>query len=105
MAAKPHHHPNHIKRLRMEKGLTQRELAHIIGYQSVSSLSHLENGHKLPSIKTAMKLEAAFQELIPAIFSKLYDEVRTPVVRRRMALFQRREARKYGTTHQSISQV
>ena len=92
MAAKSRHHPNHIRRLRMEAGLTQRELAHIIGYQSVSSLSHLENGHKLPAIKTAMKLEVAFQRLIPDIFSKLYEAVREPVARRRIALFQRREA-------------
>ncbi len=91
MAKSTHRHLNHIKRFRMEKSLTQRELAHIIGYQSVSSLSHLENGHKLPSIKTAMKLEVAFQRLIPDIFPKLYEAVREPVARRRVALFKKRE--------------
>ena len=93
MAKSPHRHINRIKQFRMEKGMTQRQLAHIMGYQSVSSLSHLENGHKLPSIKTAMKLEVAFQRLIPDIFPKLYEAVREPVARRRIALFQRRETR------------
>ncbi len=86
-------HINNIRRFRMERGITQRQLAHIIGYQSVSSLSHLERGRKLPSIQTAMKLEVAFQRLIPDIFPRLYDEVRDSVARRRMALFKRREAR------------
>ena len=74
----------------MEKGLTQRELARILGYQSVSSLSHLEAGHKLPSLQTAMKLEAALQRFIGDIFPRLYGELRGPVARRRVALFEKR---------------
>ena len=85
-----HHHPNRIKQLRMEKGLTQRELAHMMGYQSVSSLSHLEAGHKMPSLTTALKLEVALQRFIGDIFPRLYESVRGPVARRRIALFEKR---------------
>ena len=74
----------------MEKGLTQRELARILGYQSVSSLSHLEAGHKLASLQTAMKLEAALQRFIGDIYPRLYDQLRAPVARRRVALFEKR---------------
>ena len=74
----------------MEKGLTQRELARILGYQSVSSLSHLEAGHKLPSLQTAMKLEAALQRFIGDIYPRLYSEMRDPVARRRTAFFRKR---------------
>ncbi len=85
------HAPNRIKQLRMEKGLTQRELAHLMGYQSVSSLSHLEAGHKMPSLTTALKLEVALQRFIGDIFPRLYESIRGPVARRRVALFEKRE--------------
>lgn len=85
-----HHHPNRIRQLRMEKGLTQRQLAHLMGYQSVSSLSHLEAGHKLPSLTTALKLEVALQRFIGDLFPRLFESVRGPVARRRTALFEER---------------
>ena len=87
------HYPNHIRRFRMEKGLSQRELAHILGYKSVSSLSHLEGGYKLPALKTAMKLEAGLQRFIGDIFPRLYQALRGPVARRRVALFEKRRGK------------
>lgn len=79
----------------MEKGLTQRELACILGYQSVSSLSHLEAGHKLPALQTALRLEIALQRFMGDIYPKLYDALRTPVARRRTALFEARSKRNH----------
>lgn len=86
--------PNHIRRFRMEKGLSQRELSYILGYKSVSSLSHLEGGFKLPSLRTAMKLEAGLQRFIGDIFPRLYNSLRGPVARRRVALFEKRRTKK-----------
>lgn len=78
-------YPNRIKQLRREKGLTQRELARLMGYQSISSLSHMEAGRKLPSLRTAMKLEAAFQRPIRDIYPRLFEAIYRPVARRRVA--------------------
>ncbi len=83
-------HHNRIRQFRMEKGLTQRELAHILGYKSVSSLSHLERGRKLPSLRTALKLEIGLQRFIGDIFPRLYNQLRTPVARRRQAFYKRK---------------
>ena len=83
----PTYYPNRIKQLRMEKAMTQRELANIMGYKSVSSLSHIEGGHKLPSIRTVIKLEAAFQRPIRDIYPRLFDSVYDPVARRRAKRF------------------
>lgn len=83
-------YPNRIKQFRLEKGLTQRELARVLGYKSVSSLSHMEAGKKLPSIRTAIKLEIALQRFIGDIFPRLYRETRTPVARRREKLYKER---------------
>ena len=86
----PRRYLNRIRQLRMEKDLTQRELARIMGYESVSSLSHMEAGRKLPSIKTVMKLEAALQRPIRDIYPRLFDEIYEPVGRRRVELFEKR---------------
>lgn len=37
-----------IKYLREQKGLTQNELAEILGYKSKSSVAHIENGRDIP---------------------------------------------------------
>ena len=83
-------YPNHIRRYRMEKGWTQRQLAYILGYHSVSSLAHLEGGHKLPSLRTAIKLEAALQRFIGQLYPRLYERLRAPVARRRLSLLEER---------------
>lgn len=37
-----------IKKCRIEKGMTQTELAKILGYKSKSSIAHIENGRDIP---------------------------------------------------------
>jgi len=83
----PTHYSNRIRQLRMEKRLTQRQLARIMGYESVSSLSHMEGGRKLPSMKTVIKLEAALQRPIRDIYPRLFDSLYDPVARRRVKHF------------------
>lgn len=37
-----------VKALRIKKGLTQMELAEMLGYKSKSSVAHIENGRDIP---------------------------------------------------------
>lgn len=37
-----------IKKARIKKGLTQEELAGLLGYKSKSSVAHIENGRDIP---------------------------------------------------------
>jgi transcriptional regulator with XRE-family HTH domain len=83
-------YPNRIRQFRLEKGLTQRDLARILGYKSVSSLSHMECGRKLPSLQTALKLEQALQRLMGDIYPRLYKSIQNSVGQRREALFNER---------------
>ena len=83
-------YPNRIRQIRLEKGLSQRDLAHILGYKSVSSLSHLERGRKLPSLQTAFKLEQALQRLIGDIYPRLYKPIQKSVGHRRARFFANR---------------
>jgi transcriptional regulator with XRE-family HTH domain len=90
-------HPNRIRQFRLEKGLTQQELAFILGYENASSLSNIETGRQLPSLTTALKLSVALQRLVADIFPNLYEEIREPVVCRRVDLFTRRESQHTNT--------
>lgn len=48
-----------VKRIRREKGLTQRDLAKLIGYKSVASVSKLELGKEIPHKKVLDKFAKA----------------------------------------------
>ena len=82
--------PNRIRQLRMERGWTQGELARMMGYESVSSLASLEAGKKLPSMRTLIKLEAAFQRPFRDLYPRYFDAVYDPVAERRSAFFRER---------------
>ena len=79
--------PNRIRQFRMERELTQGQLARLMGYESVSSLASLEAGKKLPSMKTLIKLEAVFQRPFRDLYPRYFDAVYDPVAERRSAFF------------------
>jgi len=62
------------KPLRLQKGLTQQELAKMVGI-SVSAVSKIENGHFVPSLRVAMKIA----RILGTSVEKLFCRVRIPV--------------------------
>ena len=50
-----------IKELRLERGLTQEELAEMLGYASVESVKFLESGRNSPSYDILIKLSKIFE--------------------------------------------
>lgn len=50
------------KKLREQTGLKQKELAIRIGVSPVA-ISHIENGNRTPSLKTARRIVNVFREL------------------------------------------
>lgn len=59
---------------RKHKGMTQGELAKILGY-SKSSVSNWENGHSIPSLSDAFKVSEILEEDINHLFSGLKVQV------------------------------
>lgn len=47
-----------VKELRIKKGLTQLELAELLGYKSKSSVAHIENGRDIPRSMVVKLAEA-----------------------------------------------
>ena len=65
---------NNIGKLRTDAGITQAELADIIGC-NVATINRYEGGHRDPSIETALRLAAYFGKSIDEMFS-LKDKVK-----------------------------
>ena len=61
--------------LRRRLGLTQRELAYVIGYKSDSHISHIENGTRTPLLAEVLMIELVFG--IPAV--TIFPQIRLAV--------------------------
>ncbi len=60
---------NHVKELRVSKGLTQGELAELVGVTRQTIIS-LEKGSYVPSLLLAMKLSEVLHSPIEEMFFK-----------------------------------
>ncbi len=58
---------NSVKKYRAQKGITQAELAEMVGIARVSILS-IEKGHHIPTIDTALRLGKALGTSLEDLF-------------------------------------
>jgi transcriptional regulator with XRE-family HTH domain len=86
----------HFHRLRW--GLTQRELAHLLGYKSGSVVSRLERELQRPTLPIVFGCQIIFGvpplELFPGEFADVEDEL----MRRAFGQFERMQGTKGSTT-------
>lgn len=70
---------NNLRRFRREKGLSQKEVAEIMGLESSSVVSRWEKGTRLPDTMNALKLAALYRSAVDVIYQdlrfKLTDEI------------------------------
>lgn len=70
--------------LRMHRrvwGLTQRELAALMGFESPGHLSRIENGKRAPSVESALACQVLFGIPPSDMFPQAYDRVEERVIR------------------------
>jgi putative transcriptional regulator len=58
---------NRVREIRANSGLTQEQLADLVGVARQSIIS-IEKGHFLPTIETALRLSAALQVPVERLF-------------------------------------
>ena len=66
---------NYLRSHRRRAGLTQRELAFLLGVQARGPVSEIEKHHRMPLLRTALTLEAIFG--IPA--GELFSGMRASI--------------------------
>lgn len=77
---------NRLWKYRKEQGLTQRDVAYILGIKNASQISHWERGDKIPGTKNILKLSALYQRLPNDLLWGLYEELREEVMGRKKKL-------------------
>ena len=66
---------SHLRTLRITSGLSKKELAHILGFLSETTISRHERSHTVPDLLTAIGYEVIFRVPISEQFPGLYRSV------------------------------
>ncbi|HEX3799297.1 MAG TPA: helix-turn-helix transcriptional regulator [Verrucomicrobiae bacterium] len=85
------HLPNYLKTHRKRLGLTQDEIAYLLGVKSGSKVSRYESFSRVPNLETALAYKVIFgrpaNELLAGIYHKIEKEVaaRAKTLERKMS--------------------
>ncbi len=66
---------NYLRTYRKRAGLSQQEVARMVGLKSAATLSRCEWGHRLPSLQTALAFEVLFGVPAGELFSGAFETV------------------------------
>lgn len=65
----------HLRSLRRKSGLSQKELANILGFRSKATISRHESSRAVPDLLTAFGYEAIFRVPISELFPGIHQTV------------------------------
>ena len=77
---------NYVRVHRKKAGLSQRELARLLGYNREFQISRHEQSHTVPPLLVALAYQEVFQVPISAIFTGIHQTVAQIVVRNKAEL-------------------
>jgi transcriptional regulator with XRE-family HTH domain len=80
--------PKFQKRLwlaRSRRDLKQKHIAYLLGHKSLEQVSRYENGSRLPTLQTVLKLEIILGVPTGSLFPELYAELRSEIRERASA--------------------
>lgn len=60
-------------------GLSQKQVARLLGHKNNKMLSRYENGHALPTLPTALKLEIIYRVPVAFLYGRRYDAMRATI--------------------------
>src|SRR5437667_302672 len=71
---------NYLRTYRKRSGLTQRDVAFLVGCRNGAQVSRYEKRRRLPPLRTALVYEAAFGVPVSVLFAALREDFRPAVV-------------------------
>src|SRR5437867_1989895 len=77
---------NYLRTYRKRSGLTQREVAFLVGCRNGAQVSRYEKRRRLPPLRTALAFEAAFGAPVSELFAGLREVAGRAVGERMLAL-------------------
>jgi transcriptional regulator with XRE-family HTH domain len=88
-----HKLPNYLRACRKSSGLSQEEIAFLLGFHS-SHISRYERFRRTPGFKMAIAFEVIFKTSVRVLFSGDYHKIDTSIRRRARRLAMRLKAQK-----------
>ena len=88
----------YVRLNRRAAGLTEGELAYLIGHENGAVISRLESGGRPPTLRQCLALAVIFGVDVAELFPTLFTEVEAEVVRLAYELHQRLQGDPSGTT-------
>ena len=82
----PHRVENYLRTYRKKAGLSQREVAFLLGCEDGAQVSRYEKRRRLPPLETALACEAIFGIPISELFAGMRQSVAKDIEKRRSEL-------------------
>jgi len=73
---------NRLRMYRKIKGLSQVQVASLMGLTSSSQLSRWENSQRLPPLRKAIQLSVLYNRLVTDLFFDIFDEEREKLIKK-----------------------
>jgi transcriptional regulator with XRE-family HTH domain len=89
--ATPSRFSNYLRANRKRLGLSQEEVAFLLGAESGAKVCRYEQFVREPSLKTALACEAVFQKSASELLPGLYQKIAKDVAKRAQALLRKLE--------------
>jgi transcriptional regulator with XRE-family HTH domain len=89
----PHRLENYLETYRKHSGLTQQEVAFLLGCETSAQVSRYENRRRLPPIETVAACEEIFGVPFAELFAGIRQSVGKDVAKRRLELMSRLQAK------------
>jgi len=77
-----HRLENYLKACRKKTGLTQREVAFLLGWKTGEQFSRYEKRHRLPPLQTALACEVVFGIPVSELFAGVSESVKRDIAAR-----------------------
>lgn len=77
---------NYLRRFRRERGLTQRQVAIIMGLNNSTVVSRWEKGSVLPETQSVLKMAILYRSSVDVIYSDLRDSLTDEIREREKAV-------------------
>lgn len=94
--------PTYMRTHRRRWGLTQKELAHLLGVKSGTQVSRYERLVRKPKLLVVFACQVVFGELPHRVFPHLFSKVEEGVMRRAYKLYQSLEGKPSKVTKRKL---
>jgi len=78
-SAKQKRTPNSLSKYRRAKGLTQKEVAKVLGLKEASTISRWERGFRVPKLITAIKLSIIYNTMADGLYLSIRRELKDEI--------------------------